>query len=55
MLYDLELQCWQLHLIPIAFCIDEILLCEGDEYSIPILTSLPSREFKKAAYIGPVG
>lgn len=39
---DLDLQCWQLPFIPIAFCIDEILLCMGGKYSIPILTNLPS-------------
>lgn len=29
-------------LLPLLFNIDEILVCVGGEYSIPILTSLPS-------------
>ena len=43
-------------LFPLLFNTDEILVCVGGEYSIPILTSLPSGKFKKAVHTtGPFG
>ena len=43
-------------LLPLLFNIDEILVCVGGDYSIPMLTSLPSWKFKKAVHTaGPFG